>query len=122
MIYLRRVFGSCLAAGLSVSAQAEEGGFIEGSHADLQLRDYFFSRDSSGIVGSNPQSRTQEWAQGFIFDLRSGYTQVDVLTDVSITVLAGEELVTEIRPGETIRFGFDPASACVFDAGSDLRL
>ncbi|MBP0615662.1 ABC transporter ATP-binding protein [Jiella mangrovi] len=29
---------------------------------------------------------------------------------------------TEIRPGETIRFGFDPANACLFDDKTDLRL
>ncbi len=92
MIYLRRVFGSCLAAGLSFSAQAEEGGFIEGSHADLQLRNYFFSRDYSGIVGSNPQSRTQEWAQGFIFDFRSGYTQGPVGVGVDVLGLYGIKL------------------------------
>ena len=44
------------------------------------------------------------------------------------TSLAGETLTirtdgeTEIRAGETIRFGFDPANACLFDSKTDLRL
>ncbi|TBU82898.1 outer membrane porin, OprD family [Pseudomonas daroniae] len=92
MSRLHRVFAGCLAGGLSVAVQAEEAGFIEGSHADLQLRNYFFSRDYSGIVGSNPQSRTQEWAQGFIFDFRSGYTQGPVGFGVDVLGLYGIKL------------------------------
>ncbi|TFF25120.1 ABC transporter ATP-binding protein [Jiella endophytica] len=44
------------------------------------------------------------------------------------TSLAGHPLTirtdgeTEIRPGQTIEFGFDPANACLFDAETDLRL
>lgn len=49
-------------------------GFIEGSSATLTTRNYYFQRDFSGIVGSNPQSKAEEWAQGFILDFKSGYT------------------------------------------------
>ncbi|ORE98397.1 ABC transporter ATP-binding protein [Aurantimonas sp. 22II-16-19i] len=42
------------------------------------------------------------------------------LAGVPLTIRTDGE--TEIRPGETIRFGFDPASACLFDAATDLRL
>ncbi|WP_223513427.1 OprD family porin [Pseudomonas sp. GL-R-26] len=50
------------------------GGFIEGSSATLQARNYYFSRDFSDIVGPNKQSKAQEWGQGFILNVKSGYT------------------------------------------------
>ncbi len=56
----------CLATG-TVSA----AGFIEGSKASLQLSNYYFNRDFRDGAGQN---KREEWAQGFILDLRSGYT------------------------------------------------
>ncbi|SDQ02494.1 OprD family porin [Ectopseudomonas guguanensis] len=53
---------------------AEQGGFVEGASATLTARNYYFSRDFSDIVGSNPQSKAEEWAQGFILNFKSGYT------------------------------------------------
>ncbi|BAV76234.1 outer membrane porin [Pseudomonas chlororaphis subsp. aurantiaca] len=50
-----------------------EGGFIKDATATLQARNYFFSRDYSGIRGTE-QSMAQEWAQGFILNFKSGYT------------------------------------------------
>lgn len=63
-----------LSAGVGASlAQAAESGFLAGSSATLQARNYYFSRDFSDIRGPE-QSRAEEWAQGFILDFRSGYT------------------------------------------------
>lgn len=92
MAYLRRVLGGCLAVGLTLPVQAKEAGFIEDATANVQLRNYFFSRDYSGIVGANKQSRTQEWAQGFILDMRSGYTQGLVGVGVDVLGLYGVKL------------------------------
>ncbi|WP_462384186.1 OprD family porin [Pseudomonas sp. Marseille-QA0892] len=47
---------------------------MEGASASIQARNYYFSRDYSDIVGSNPQSKAEEWAQGFILKFSSGYT------------------------------------------------
>lgn len=60
---------------LSVSPQllAEESGFFKDATAILQARNYFFSRDYADIRGTEP-SRAQEWAQGFILNVKSGYT------------------------------------------------
>jgi len=63
-----------VAAGMPIIAAAESG-FIEDATATLQARNYYFSRDFSDIVGPNPQSKAEEWAQGFILAFRSGYTQ-----------------------------------------------
>ncbi|MBO3273958.1 OprD family porin [Pseudomonas sp. Milli4] len=62
-----------VSAGLAQSVAAAEG-LIEGSSATLQLRNYYFSRDYSDIVGANQQSKAEEWAQGFILNFQSGYT------------------------------------------------
>lgn len=67
------------------SAFAADEGFIEGTTATLQARNYYFSRNFSDIVGANQQSKSEEWAQGFILNVKSGYTRgtvgfgVDVL-------------------------------------------
>nr|WP_100548298.1 MULTISPECIES: OprD family porin [unclassified Pseudomonas] len=53
---------------------AKQEGFVEGSSATLTARNYYFSRDFSDIVGSNKQSKAEEWAQGFILNFKSGYT------------------------------------------------
>ncbi|WP_271408718.1 OprD family porin [Pseudomonas sp. Q1-7] len=63
-----------LVSTLPLSALAAESSFIDDASATLQLRNYYFSRDFSGIVGPNKQSRAEEWAQGFILNIKSGYT------------------------------------------------
>ncbi|MDG9883698.1 OprD family porin [Pseudomonas sp. GD04058] len=57
----------CLATGTASAA-----GFIEDSKASLQTSNYYFNRDFRDGVG---QSKREEWAQGFMLDLRSGYSQ-----------------------------------------------
>ncbi len=56
------------------SAFAAAEGFIDGTTATLQARNYYFSRDFSDIVGANQQSKSEEWAQGFILNVKTGYT------------------------------------------------
>jgi hypothetical protein len=54
---------------LSAQAQAE---FIKDSKADLELKNYYFNRDYREDAG---QSKREEWAQGFILNLKSGFTE-----------------------------------------------
>jgi hypothetical protein len=66
-----------LAVGASLGVTtvvAADTGFIDGTTATLQARNYYFSRDFSDIVGANQQSKSEEWAQGFILNVKSGYT------------------------------------------------
>jgi len=60
----------CLSPCLVVGAAGAEG-FVEDSKASLQLQNYYFNRDFREGAG---QSKREEWAQGFLFDFRSGYT------------------------------------------------
>ncbi|MGE7990009.1 OprD family porin [Pseudomonas sp. NPDC089554] len=50
--------------------QAASKGFIEDSHANLNLRNVYMKRDKKH--GTNDQS---QWGQGFIADFSSGFTQ-----------------------------------------------
>ncbi|WP_223547311.1 OprD family porin [Pseudomonas sp. A-B-19] len=84
--------GGCLTLGLAPHLLAEETGFIEGATANVQLRNYYFSRDFSDIVGPNKQSRAEEWAQGFILDARSGYTPGNIGVGVDVLGLYGVKL------------------------------
>ncbi len=68
------LLSTAIAACLPSLSQAGEGGFIEDATATLTARNYYFSRDFSDIVGPNQQSRAEEWAQGFILNVKSGYT------------------------------------------------
>lgn len=87
-----RLAGGCIAAALCTEAPAEEVGFIEGAHATLQARNYFFSRDYADIKGASTQSRTQEWAQGFILNASSGYSQGVIGAGVDVIGLLGFKL------------------------------
>jgi len=51
---------------------ASAAGFIEDSKASLELRNFYLNRDFRENPGQN---KREEWAQGFILNLESGYTQ-----------------------------------------------
>ncbi|MDD1977302.1 MULTISPECIES: OprD family porin [Pseudomonas] len=69
-----RPAGLLTSLALSFSVQAAEPDFFKDATATLQARNYYFSRDFSGIVGANQQSKAEEWGQGFILNFKSGYT------------------------------------------------
>jgi hypothetical protein len=60
-----------LLVGATGLAQGAEG-FVEGSSASLQLRNFYMNRDFREGHGV---SRAEEWAQGFLLDYRSGFTE-----------------------------------------------
>ncbi len=65
-----------IAAGtlsLSPLAQAE---FIKDSKASLEARNFYFNRDFRQDARPTPsQAKQEEWAQGFILRMDSGYTE-----------------------------------------------
>lgn len=66
----------CGLAGLFGAVSAQAGGFIQDSSARLEARNVYFNRDFRDGHSSSAQgaSKREEWAQGFILDVRSGYT------------------------------------------------
>ncbi|MDH1683075.1 OprD family porin [Pseudomonas chengduensis] len=86
------LLSTAIAACLPSLSQAGEGGFIDDASATLTARNYYFSRDFSDIVGPNRQSKAEEWAQGFILNLKSGYTPGPVGFGVDAIGLLGVKL------------------------------
>ncbi|MDI5992535.1 OprD family porin [Pseudomonas sp. MDMC216] len=86
------LLSTAIAACLPSLSQAGEGGFIDDASATLTARNYYFSRDFSDIVGPNRQSKSEEWAQGFILNVKSGYTPGPVGFGVDAIGLLGLKL------------------------------
>lgn len=79
---------------LSMPVQSQEEGFLEGSKASVNVRNYYFTRD---FKGSDPtQSKSSAWTQNFILDYQSGFTKgtvgvgLDVLGTSSFKLDAGK--------------------------------
>lgn len=69
-----QVLATAVTLAIALPTPASASGFLEDATATLTTRNYYFSRDFSGIVGPSAQSKAQEWAQGFILSYASGYT------------------------------------------------
>src|SRR5262245_41115287 len=52
-------------------APALAAGFVEDGKATLMVRNFYMNRDFRDDPG---RSKSEEWAQGFLLDYRSGYT------------------------------------------------
>ena len=88
----RLLFASTVTLSVPLTTLAADGGFFADSSATLTARNYYFSRDYSDIVGASKQSRTEEWAQGFILNFKSGYTPGPVGFGVDAIGLLGIKL------------------------------
>ena len=73
MASMYRLTGAGLAAcvWISLPQAVQAAGFIDDSSANLTLRNYYFDRD---YKGASVQSAAREWAQGFILNFSSGFT------------------------------------------------
>lgn len=78
-------------SGLALPSLATAGGFVEDSTATLTVRNYYFSRDFRDVPASS-QSKAEEWAQGFILNVKSGYTPGPVGFGVDAIGLLGIKL------------------------------
>lgn len=80
-----------LGAALATQAHAD---FISDSKATLGLRNFYFNNDNRD--GAAAPSKTEEWAQGFMLDYKSGYTDgavgfgVDALGLLGVTLDSGK--------------------------------
>lgn len=68
---------------------ANAAGFIEDSKASLELRNFYLNRDFRENTGQN---KREEWAQGFILNLESGFTQGTVGFGVDAIGMLGLKL------------------------------
>ncbi|WP_251962444.1 OprD family porin [Pseudomonas sp. Marseille-Q5299] len=67
---------------LGLGAQANAEGMIEDTSASLNLRNFYHNRNF--VDPTYPQGMAEEWAQSFILDVRSGFTQGPVGFGVDI--------------------------------------
>jgi hypothetical protein len=78
---------------LALSAQAQAD-FLSDGKATLGMRNFYFNNDNRD--GTATPSKTEEWAQGFMLDYKSGYTDgtlgfgVDALGLMGITLDSGK--------------------------------
>src|SRR5690606_29370510 len=84
----RGVALATLGATLAVPTIAQAA-FIEDTKAGLELRNFYFNRDFREDPG---QSKAEEWAQGFILRVESGYTEGTVGFGVDALGLLGVKL------------------------------
>ncbi|AOE85512.1 porin OprE [Pseudomonas sp. TCU-HL1] len=62
---------------------------VADSHASLGLRNFYFNNDFRDQSGAAGQSRTEEWAQGFMLNFASGYTEGTVGVGLDAIGLVG---------------------------------
>lgn len=79
---------TCGVSALSLPG-LQAAGFIEDSKASLELRNFYLNRDFREDAGQN---KREEWAQGFILNLQSGYTQGTVGFGVDAIGMLGLKL------------------------------
>ncbi|WP_433736720.1 OprD family porin [Pseudomonas putida] len=78
--------------GIALSGKAHAD-FVSDSKANLGIRNFYFSNDNRD--GTAAPSKTEEWAQGFMLDFKSGYTDgllgfgVDGLGLLGVTLDSG---------------------------------
>lgn len=65
------LLAALFASSLTTLTHASEG-FIEGSKANLGLRNYYINQDYRS--GAAAPSKAEEWGQGFLLDFQSGYS------------------------------------------------
>ncbi|MCY1391414.1 Porin-like protein NicP precursor [compost metagenome] len=71
---------------LPIAAQAD---LLNDSQAVLEMKNYYFNRDYEQGAG---QSRREEWAQGFLLNLQSGYTEGTVGVGLDAVGMLGLKL------------------------------
>src|SRR5262245_20191887 len=62
---------------------------VADSQANLNLRNFYFNNDFRDRPGSAGQSKTEEWAQGFMLNFASGYTEGTVGVGLDAIGLVG---------------------------------
>src|SRR5690606_6797506 len=93
----RGVALATLGATLAMPSMVQAA-FIEDTKASLELRNFYFNRDYRGDptlasgVADTGQNKQEEWAQGFLLRVESGFTEGTVGFGVDALGLLGVKL------------------------------
>ena len=87
----RAITLASLGGGLALPNMAQAD-FVKDSKASLELRNFYMNRDFRQDGGNKGQSKAEEWAQGFLLRMESGYTEGTVGVGVDTIGLAGVKL------------------------------
>ncbi|MCK9797300.1 OprD family porin [Pseudomonas sp. MAFF 302030] len=79
------------AAALAGFSPLSQAAFIEDSTANFETRNMYFNRDFRDGTSAQ-QSKRDEWAQGFMLNLQSGYTEGTVGFGVDVLGMLGVKL------------------------------
>ena len=99
----RGVALATLGATLAIPTMAQAA-FIDDTKAGLELRNFYFNRDYREDSG---QSKQEEWGQGFLLRVESGYTEGTVGFGVDALALQGVKLYSS---EDTAGSGLMPSS------------
>lgn len=91
----RGVALATLGATLAIPTMAQAA-FIEDTKAGLELRNFYFNRDYREDPG---QSKQEEWGQGFLLRVESGYTEGTIGFGVDALGLQGVKLYSSEDTG-----------------------
>ena len=101
----RGVALATLGATLAIPTMAQAA-FIEDTKAGLELRNFYYNSDTR-TNASTAQSKQEEWAQGFILRVESGFTEgtvgfgVDALGLLGVKLdSSGDRVGTGLLPGD----------------------
>ena len=86
----RGVALATLGATLAIPTMAQAA-FIEDTKAGLELRNFYFNRDFRGNPNT-ANNKAEEWAQGFLLRVESGYTEGTIGFGVDALGLLGVKL------------------------------
>lgn len=90
---LKKISATLVSGSIALSGQAFAD-FLSDSKATLGMRSFYFNNDNRDGVAA--PSKTEEWAQGFMLDFKSGYTEgavgfgVDALGLLGVTLDSGK--------------------------------
>lgn len=85
------VFSIAAVVANTAQADGEITSLWQDSKLDLQLRNYYFSREFSDLKSPGPQ-RSAEWAQGAVGSFKSGYSTTALQVGFDLHAFAGVKL------------------------------
>ena len=88
---VKKISATLLFGSIALSSQAFAD-FLSDSKAALGMRNFYFNNDNRD--GTAAPSKTEEWAQGFMLDYKSGYTDGTIGFGVDALGLLGMTLDT----------------------------